>query len=60
MLFLIFLPQLSECFPLRFAEKGQADPLKCGQLPVLNRRNVLSKQRNERKSLASAWQIAAA
>lgn len=40
-------------------KKGGADPLRCGQLPVLCRRNVLSKQKQtheERKPLTRVWQ----
>lgn len=40
-------------------EKGGADPLRCGQLPVLCRRNVLSKQKQtheKRKPLTCVWQ----
>lgn len=43
---------------LKSEEEG-ADPLRCGQLPVLCRRNVLSKQRqthDKRKPLTCVWQ----
>lgn len=40
-------------------KKGGVDPLRCGQLPVLCRRNVLSKQKKtheKRKPLTRVWQ----
>lgn len=42
-----------------FKKKGGADPLRCGQLPVLCRRNVLSKQKQtheKRKPPTRVWQ----